>query len=1018
MKKLLKISFFLFFICFFLYPAQIYADEAQIIAKNKKLLKEGFANPPSIAPIYSDLSLFNSVVTDNESKGFSTGRRYAASIRAKLKKTYKITEEISASFNNTGNDTLTTEIIDPLDPQKKPVSATVEYNSSGGVTTVSIQPQKQVKPGKYTMVVSGVNGKVLQQDFLWGVLAINTNKSMYLPNEKAEIALGILDEQGKMVCDANVTLVIENKAQEISETLSTDNKKIIRTEQCYSHDYSLTPDYETSYTVQGEGVYTMTLTAKTVKGEYTIVDEFIVRKDIPFEIERISATRIYPPNTYPVIFKIKANEDFTGIVRESVPETFATSPITVSTRDLSTNNITHTVTAEPVEASESAHANTNNEALEKAHEAAESESFMKTPASISAAKLLGGKFLTGLPFTKERLTISIRMPFNGEYPLTQEFGVLETDPLLLEKYRNFGLQGHDGVDFGLPIGTPVLAADIGTVIFAGPGDYGNTVVVQHGWGRSYYGHLSEVYARVGSSVNQGDEVGLSGNTGLSTGPHLHFGIKPNDYDDHNGYYGKVDPLLYINNDVVKSAASGKEQIPDNLLKVSSIEYPLTLKKGQTVQIEYKYQAPPKSPEMYLLGPAQLISADDKLVFEEVRQWMIASDATWYNSSWEYRKLISFNNALISGTSSNFPTLISITSDSNIAANARSDGFDIIFTDTTSTTKYAAERMSYNSGTGALLYWVKIPSMTSGAQTYIYYGNSGSCDQTISACDGAAYKGLVWTDYRAVWHMESNPTTAQADSTTNALDLSFSGSGWTTANRVAGVVGSGLSFPGTANNILQRADNALLDVNNDFSYTAYLKITGVESNFQMYFKHVCSGGTCGSQDYSYRMWANDAGGDTGRQNVSLSLAGTDRYTLSTNSATNSNAILRTNTFGLVHTQRVGTLMRYYLNGLGPHGDSANVTASTMNNANGWLCLGSDCNLSQGSGGLFQGVMDEVRLSSTSQSTGWITTEWNNMNNPTGFISSLGAQECKLPPSNDKLMRHGKYFDACGRHGFTW
>lgn len=83
---------------------------------------------------------------------------------------------------------------------------------------------------------------------------------------------------------------------------------------------------------------------------------------------------------------------------------------------------------------------------------------------------------------------------------------------------------HAGIDIATSIGTPIWAAKAGTVIFAGTMDgYGNTVVVDHGDGLStLYGHQSRIAAGDGNRVSQGQVIGYVGNTGRSTGPHLHF----------------------------------------------------------------------------------------------------------------------------------------------------------------------------------------------------------------------------------------------------------------------------------------------------------------------------------------------------------------------------------------------------------------------------------------------------------------------------------------------------------------
>jgi murein DD-endopeptidase MepM/ murein hydrolase activator NlpD len=87
---------------------------------------------------------------------------------------------------------------------------------------------------------------------------------------------------------------------------------------------------------------------------------------------------------------------------------------------------------------------------------------------------------------------------------------------------------HKGIDFGVPVGTPVMAAGSGTVVTEGYGNgYGNFLKINHGNGYATgYGHLSRFAPGVhkGSHVRQGQIVAYSGNTGLTTGPHLHYEI--------------------------------------------------------------------------------------------------------------------------------------------------------------------------------------------------------------------------------------------------------------------------------------------------------------------------------------------------------------------------------------------------------------------------------------------------------------------------------------------------------------
>lgn len=86
---------------------------------------------------------------------------------------------------------------------------------------------------------------------------------------------------------------------------------------------------------------------------------------------------------------------------------------------------------------------------------------------------------------------------------------------------------HAGVDWAAPTGTPVRAARAGRVSYAGTkGTYGSTIDIDHGGGLvTRYAHLSRIGVRLGQQVRGGDVIGAVGNSGRSTGPHLHFEVR-------------------------------------------------------------------------------------------------------------------------------------------------------------------------------------------------------------------------------------------------------------------------------------------------------------------------------------------------------------------------------------------------------------------------------------------------------------------------------------------------------------
>jgi murein DD-endopeptidase MepM/ murein hydrolase activator NlpD len=122
---------------------------------------------------------------------------------------------------------------------------------------------------------------------------------------------------------------------------------------------------------------------------------------------------------------------------------------------------------------------------------------------------------------------------------------LGLDPSVLEAwfgghvtsgYHDPSRPGHNGIDFSLVTGTPIRSTWEGTVVYAGWSDagYGNLVIVENGDWRMYYAHLSSFGVGVGQPVQTGTVVGASGDTGWSTGPHLHYEVR------HQGV--PVDPV--------------------------------------------------------------------------------------------------------------------------------------------------------------------------------------------------------------------------------------------------------------------------------------------------------------------------------------------------------------------------------------------------------------------------------------------------------------------------------------------
>jgi murein DD-endopeptidase MepM/ murein hydrolase activator NlpD len=129
-----------------------------------------------------------------------------------------------------------------------------------------------------------------------------------------------------------------------------------------------------------------------------------------------------------------------------------------------------------------------------------------------------------------------KLPFGNPAPgkdITSFFGN-RIDPFLGK------LAMHAGIDFRQKVGTAIIAAGAGKIIHAGPaGGYGNMVEIDHGNGiTTRYGHLSKIMVNVGDTVAEGETIALSGSTGRSTGPHLHYEVRRNGQP--------VDPMRFLN----------------------------------------------------------------------------------------------------------------------------------------------------------------------------------------------------------------------------------------------------------------------------------------------------------------------------------------------------------------------------------------------------------------------------------------------------------------------------------------
>ena len=344
---------------------------------------------------------------------------------------------------------------------------------------------------------------------------------------------------------------------------------------------------------------------------------------------------------------------------------------------------------------------------------------------------------------------------------------------------------------------------------------------------------------------------------------------------------------------------------------------------------------------------------------------INPDPAWYDCRWGYRKNITIQHSRVSGTLNNFPVLISLSADSDLRDHARSDGHDILFTDSGGTVVIPHEIGRYTSSTGDLIVWVNVPAVSSTANTtiYLYYGNPSSPDMQN--------RNGVWdADYRAVWHLDEGGTGTRYDSTSNANNANprnYAGTEGTTGQ----VLGADRLHGSPTNDYLESSGNIGITgnsartisfwVNHDDTSRNGIVGWGTNANRQEF--------EAGVRSARYFLWGYGAGNDwdTG---LTPATGGWHYITV---------------IFDGTRT------VRWYVDGV-----QAGTKTNTFNYATpaSHVFIGYEYDRDTVGGtttiSYLKGVIDEVRISGIARSADWITTENNDQASP-GTFTIPGSEE---------------------------
>jgi hypothetical protein len=357
---------------------------------------------------------------------------------------------------------------------------------------------------------------------------------------------------------------------------------------------------------------------------------------------------------------------------------------------------------------------------------------------------------------------------------------------------------------------------------------------------------------------------------------------------------------------------------------------------------------------------------------------------WY-CPWNYRKKITIDRTRVAATQTNFPVLINLATDADLASSAQANGNDILFTSSDGTTKLNHEIEKFTVSNGGLIAWVRIPSLSSTTNTdlYMYFNNSGAANQQNAA-------GVWDTNFKGVWHLKEDPSgTApqMRDSTSNA-NHGTSGGTMTTSDQVAAKINGGLDFDGSndyvSTNYVQTAVTA---------YTIEAWINTSTTSLQTVIVHdrgsflnngaglsltLSIGGT-------YPGSGNGAAGDVA-YGVDSNNIYIGRYSTTTVNNNNWHHLVG------VWTAPSGTAIDPAQFSIYIDGNVAATTAETTGSATSPLTglNGTQIARHQPWGTYLPGILDEIRISNSTRPATWILTEYRNQNSPSTFYT-VGAKE---------------------------
>lgn len=230
---------------------------------------------------------------------------------------------IAIITENHKNDSLSYRVTDAFGND---VTELFQVTFTVGSVNAHISPIGNITPDNYTFTFTFINpitGETItqNQNFYFGILALNTDRDNYQVGQTAHLSLGVIDAEGKPVCyEADA---VYPKLSVVMPDGSVQAVAVENTDTCTKLDATNTvPDYRASVTFDTPGVYEFRFIADTGAGEIETRQSITVGGDNMFTVARTAATRLYPADFAPMTAEITTHADFRGTIRERLPQYF------------------------------------------------------------------------------------------------------------------------------------------------------------------------------------------------------------------------------------------------------------------------------------------------------------------------------------------------------------------------------------------------------------------------------------------------------------------------------------------------------------------------------------------------------------------------------------------------------------------------------------------------------------------------------------------------------------------------